>query len=264
MQPRRAFFQAWRKLAKPQEFAKVVGPDGFGVDTGCRSQRVREGLVGGGQPDHAPLADGELHQGQHGEREYEDCGHGLFLRASVCQHHPQFPIEPPYHMSGTRRAARSAISLPAPGALPLVTPIATSAPELLGIVLTAGWAHFTVEDNGRCTGCPCRWTSNKTSLARLSKPTAIKRWRITCAKLRRGIGGSGEIRFLSCCSLPVHSFPSLCPLFRREGSLFSRSRLGKPFLVWWSWSFCSMSTPSTSKCSSNGSGASSRKSSITP
>ena len=76
-QPRRAIFQARRHLiAKPQELAKIVGPDGFGFYAGCGAQGIRERLVGSAQPDHSPLANGELQESQDGEGEYEDGSHG--------------------------------------------------------------------------------------------------------------------------------------------------------------------------------------------
>jgi hypothetical protein len=87
-QPGRAFFQAGRHfVAESQELAEIVWADSFGRDAGCGAQRIRKRLVGSGQPNHSPLANGELHESQYREREYEDGSHsGCLLDDCACEH----------------------------------------------------------------------------------------------------------------------------------------------------------------------------------
>jgi hypothetical protein len=77
-EPGSGFADFRRKLvAQAQKGTEVVRPDGLFFNAGGGAQGVRKGLVGGSQPDEAPLANGKPQQGRDGDHENDGCGHGL-------------------------------------------------------------------------------------------------------------------------------------------------------------------------------------------
>src|SRR5579859_3544180 len=67
-------------IAKPEERSKIIWPDALRLNASDGAQRIGKRLVGSGHPNHSPLADGELHQGEDGDGEYEKGCHGFRLQ----------------------------------------------------------------------------------------------------------------------------------------------------------------------------------------
>jgi len=62
-QPGSGFLDARREfIAESQERAEIIRPNVFRFESGSRVKSFREGLIGRRQPNHSPLANGELRQ----------------------------------------------------------------------------------------------------------------------------------------------------------------------------------------------------------
>ena len=66
-------------VAQMHECAEITGGDRRAVNSSRQVQRVGKRLIGGGDPDRAPLRNSELHQGEPCKREDEDRDHILLI-----------------------------------------------------------------------------------------------------------------------------------------------------------------------------------------